>query len=144
MLINCVVYQNGTKLADIPVTEISDYICRPDAFVWVALQDATPEELEEMREEFGLHELAVEDARHGHQRPKIEEYGASLFSVLHLIETSTDKPGELHVGEVDVFTGKNYVLSVRNRSNKGFLGVRDRCERSLSCCATVRVLCCMP
>ena len=55
MLINCVVYQNGTKLADIPVTEISDYICRPDAFVWVALQDATPEELEEMREEFGLH-----------------------------------------------------------------------------------------
>lgn len=129
MLINCVVYQNGTKLADIPVTEISDYICRPDAFVWVALQDATPEELEEMREEFGLHELAVEDARHGHQRPKIEEYGASLFSVLHLIEPSTDKAGELHVGEVDVFTGKNYVLSVRNRSNKGFLGVRARCER---------------
>ena len=43
MLINCVVYQNGTKLADIPVSEISDYICRPDAFVWVALQDATPE-----------------------------------------------------------------------------------------------------
>jgi magnesium transporter len=129
MLINCVVYQNGTKLADIPVTEISDYICRPDAFVWVALQDATPEELEEMREEFGLHELAVEDARHGHQRPKIEEYGASLFSVLHLIEPSSDKLGELNVGEVDVFTGKNYVLSVRNRSQKGFLGVRERCER---------------
>jgi magnesium transporter len=129
MLINCVVYQNGTKLADIPVSEISDYIGRPDAFVWVALQDATPEELEEMREEFGLHELAVEDARHGHQRPKIEEYGASLFSVLHLIETYADKPGELHVGEVDVFTGKNYVLSARNRSQKGFLGVRERCER---------------
>src|SRR6188474_2091279 len=129
MLINCVVYQNGTKLADIPVSEISDYICRPDAFVWVALQDATPEELEEMQHEFGLHELAVEDARHGHQRPKIEEYGASLFSVLHLVERSTDKPGELNVGEVDVFTGKNYVLSVRNRSNKGFLGVRERCER---------------
>jgi len=129
MLINCVVYQNGTKLADIPVGEISDYISRPDAFVWVALQDATPAELEEMQEEFGLHELAVEDARHGHQRPKIEEYGASLFSVLHLVEPVPGNPKELSLGEVDVFTGSNYVLSVRNRSQKGFLGVRARCER---------------
>ena len=129
MLINCVVYQNGTKLADIPVSEISDYICRPDSFVWVALQNATPAELEEMRHEFGLHELAVEDAQHGHQRPKIEEYGDSLFTVLHLVEPSPDKPGEFDIGEVNVFTGKNYVLSVRNRSQKGFLGVRERCER---------------
>ena len=129
MLINCVVYQNGTKLADISVSEISEYISRPDTFVWVALQDATSEELEEMQYEFGLHELAVEDAQHGHQRPKIEEYGASLFSVLHLVEHMLDKPGELNVGEVNVFTGRNYVLSVRNRSQKGFLGVRERCER---------------
>jgi magnesium transporter len=129
MLINCVVYQNGKKLADIPVTEISEYISRPDAFVWVALQDATPAELEEMQHEFGLHELAVEDARHGHQRPKIEEYGDSLFSVLHLVEPSLENPKDLNVGEVNIFTGNNYVLSVRNRSQKGFLGVRERCER---------------
>lgn len=129
MLINCVVYQNGTKLADIPVSQISEYLSHPDAFVWVALQDATPEELEEMQHEFGLHALAVEDARHGHQRPKIEEYGASLFSVLHLIEPVPGQPVQLNVGEVDVFTGSNYVLSVRNRSQKGFLGVRARCER---------------
>ena len=141
MLINCVVYQNGSKLADIAVSEISDYVCRPDAFVWVALQDATPEELDEMQHEFGLHELAVEDARHGHQRPKIEEYGASLFAVLHLVEPiptdtgNTDSTGstgstwEINLGEVNVFAGRNYVLSVRNRSQKGFLGVRERCER---------------
>ncbi len=129
MLINCVVYQNGTKLADIPVSQISEYICRPDAFVWVALQDASPAELAEMQREFGLHELAVEDAQHGHQRPKIEEYGASLFSVFHLVEPMPGDPAELNVGEVDVFTGSNYVLSVRNRSQKGFLGVRERCER---------------
>jgi magnesium transporter len=129
MLINCVVYQNGSKFADIPVSEISDYISRPDAFVWVALQDATRAELEEMQEEFGLHALAVEDARHGHQRPKIEEYGASLFAVLHLVEPVSDNSSELHVGEVNIFTGSNYVLSVRNRSQKGFLGVRERCER---------------
>ena len=131
MLINCVVYQNGTKLADIPVSEISDYIAKPETFVWVAMQDATPEELEEMREEFALHELAVEDARHGHQRPKIEEYGTSIFTVLHLIEPVLvpGKPSELNVGELNIFTGSNYVLSVRNRSNQGFLGVRTRCER---------------
>jgi magnesium transporter len=126
MLINCVVYQDGSKLADLPVERISDYLQRPDCFVWVALQDAGPEELEVMRHEFGLHELAVEDALHGHQRPKIEEYGDSIFAVMHLVEVVGQ---DLNVGEVDVFVGHNYVLSVRNRSKQGFLGVRDRCER---------------
>jgi len=125
MLINCVAYENGTKLGDIDIEEISDYVCRPDCFVWVALRDASPEELEKMQEEFDLHELAVEDARHGHQRPKIEEYGDSVFAVMHLLELVN---GEISVGEVSVFVGKNYVLSVRNRSVQGFLGVRERCE----------------
>ena len=129
MLINCVVYENGAKLADIQVADISDFMTRPGCFVWVALLDATPEELDEMKHEFGLHELAVEDARHGHQRPKIEEYGTSLFVVLHLLERTGDGGNDLNVGEVDVFVGPNYVLSVRNRSKLGFLGVRERCER---------------
>jgi magnesium transporter len=126
MLINCVAYQDGSKLADLPVEQISDYLQRPGCFVWVALQDAGPEELEIMRQEFGLHELAVEDALHGHQRPKIEEYGDSIFVVMHLVEAMGFG---LAVGEVDVFVGRNYVLSVRNRSAQGFLGVRGRCER---------------
>ena len=128
MLINCVAYQDGAKLADISVDHISEYVSLPGCFVWVALADATPEELDEMQLEFGLHELAVEDARHGHQRPKIEEYGDSLFAVFHLVEPDPER-GEVNVGEVDVFVGKNYVLSVRNRSKLGFLGVRERCER---------------
>ncbi|CAN7504722.1 magnesium/cobalt transporter CorA [Variovorax sp. LjRoot290] len=129
MLINCVAYKDGAKLADIPVADISEYIVQPGCFVWVALSDATPEELNEMQEEFGLHPLAVEDARHGHQRPKIEEYGDSLFAVMHLIEPASESANGLNVGEVDVFVGRNYVLSVRNRSKLGFLGVRERCER---------------
>ena len=64
-----------------------------------------------MREEFGLHELAVEDARHGHQRPKIEEYGDSLFAVLQTVEIQGRR--SLRVGEVDIFVGPNYILSVR-------------------------------
>src|SRR5674476_1359443 len=58
MLLNCVAYQNGVKLADLPVEEISDYLERTDCFVWVALRDTTEAELEKMQEEFGLHDLA--------------------------------------------------------------------------------------
>ena len=125
MLINCAAYQEGTKLADIPVSDISEYVSRPDWFVWVALKDADAGELDEMQREFGLHPLAVEDAHHGHQRPKIEEYGDSIFAVMHQIEM---RDGELLVGEVNVFVGNNYVLTVRSRSGQGFLDVRQRCE----------------
>jgi len=78
-----------------------------------------------MQREFDLHELAVEDARHGHQRPKIDEYGGSLFAVLHNIEIAG---AELKVGEVDLFVGSNYVLSARNNAEPGFTAVRTRCE----------------
>jgi magnesium transporter len=126
MIVNCVAYQEGTKLSDIPKEAISEYVKRPDCFVWVALKDPTQAELEEMRDEFGLHELAVEDARHGHQRPKIEEYGNSLFAVVQTIEIKED---ELQVGELDIFVGPNYILSVRLHSDRGFSEVRARCER---------------
>lgn len=126
MLINCVAYQEGKKLCDIDIEDISEYVKHPDCFVWVALKDAEPAELTKMQEEFNLHELAVEDALLGHQRPKIEEYGDSLFAVMHILEMQN---GQITVGEVDVFVGANYVLSIRNRSQQGFLGVRQRCER---------------
>ena len=126
MLISCVAYQNGEKLADIEPNDIHKYIARPDCFVWVALFEPDERTLELMQAEFDLPPLAVEDARHGHQRPKIEEYADCLFVVLHMIE-----PGEsdLRVGEVDVFVGRNYILSVRSGVEKGFRDVRARCER---------------
>jgi magnesium transporter len=126
MLVNCVAYQDGSKLADIKPEQISDYVGRPDCFVWVALADPDPGELAAMQQEFDLHELAVEDARHGHQRAKIDEYGESLFAALHMIEITGE---DIHVGELNLFVGKNYILSVRNRAAKGFAEVRARCER---------------
>ena len=126
MLINCVAYQEGKKLSDIPIEEISDYLERPDTFVWVALRDPAPEELLVMQDEFGLHALAIEDAQRGNQRPKVEEYGDSLFVVLQTIEL---KDGKMAIGEVDVFVGFNYVLSSRLNASQGFLGVRARAER---------------
>ncbi len=126
MLVNCVAYQDGRIIAHIQPSEISAYVSRPECFVWVALFEPSPEELDAMQVEFGLHELAVEDARHGHQRPKIEEYGESLFAVLHTVELAG---AELKVGEVAVFVGRNYVLSISSRTERGFAEVRARCER---------------
>lgn len=126
MLINCVAYQEGKKLSDIPVEEISDYLARPETFVWVALRDPELQELTQMQHEFGLHELAIEDAQRGNQRPKVEEYGDSLFAVMKTVELDA---GKMKLGEVDVFVGPNYVLSSRLNASQGFLGVRERAER---------------
>lgn len=127
MLINCVAYRDGRRLADIQPEEISDYLKLPDCFVWVALRDASTEEVLAMKEEFDLHELAVEDALHGQQRPKVEEYGDTLFAVMQTVQfTPTD---ELCTGEVSIFVGNNFVLSIRNRVAQSLLGVRARAEK---------------
>jgi magnesium transporter len=126
MLVNCVAYQHGQKLSDIPLTEVRAHLQRPDCFVWVALKDPEPSELATLQEEFDLHELAIEDAQKGHQRPKIEEYGTSLFVVLHLIEPSGD---DLLTGEVAIFVGPQYIVSARRDARIGFADVRRRCEQ---------------
>jgi magnesium transporter len=131
MLINCVVYENGRKLADIRPDDISEYVRRPDCLVWVAMFEPSQGDLDQMAEEFGLHPLAVEDARKGHQRPKIEEYGESRFAALHPVALVKHADGseEFVVGEVDIFVGPNYILSVRHRTQTGFAAVRARAER---------------
>ncbi|MGE0355488.1 MAG: magnesium and cobalt transport protein CorA [Burkholderiales bacterium] len=126
MLVNCVAYQEGRKLADIPAADISEFVKRPECFVWVALKDPGTEELAQMKEEFDLHELAVEDARKGHQRPKLEEYGDTLFAVLHSLEMHGP---ELRVAEIDLFAGPNFILSIRQGTEQGFSAVRARTER---------------
>jgi Mg2+ and Co2+ transporter CorA len=89
----------------------------------VALRDPDPATFEQMQAQFDLHPLAIEDARHGHQRPKIEDYGDSLFAVLQIIEPSTE---DFRIGEVAIFAGRNYVLTVRSHSERGFQDVRAR------------------
>jgi len=126
MLVSCVAYQGGKKLTDIKIHDTHEYLARPDCFVWVALKDPEPAELEDLRSEFGLHELAVEDAHHGHQRPKVDEYGASIFVVLHVLELSGS---EFTQGEVAIFVGPQYVISVRRGVAHGFSEVRARSEQ---------------
>ncbi|MBP7915719.1 MAG: magnesium and cobalt transport protein CorA, partial [Giesbergeria sp.] len=129
MIINCAVYENGRKRADIHADDISHWLQQPGCFVWVALQDPDAAELAQLQEEFDLHELAVEDARKGHQRPKMEEYGNTLFVVMHLLDPSFQVDSDEPVGELAVFAGPNFVLSVRTRCAQNFMAVRQRCER---------------
>ena len=126
MLVNCVAYLKGQRVADIAIGEVRSYMSQSDSFVWVAIKDPEPAELDALENEFDLPALAVEDARHGHQRPKIEEYENSLFVVLLPIEKEGD---DLHVGEVAIFIGDRYAVTVRRGAREGFVGVRRRTEQ---------------
>jgi magnesium transporter len=126
VLVNCVAYQDGRKLADVGEREVKPYLAEPGCFVWLAHKDPSELELADLQDEFDLHPLAVEDARHGHQRPKIDEFKDQLFAVLHIVEL---RDGELHVGEVMVFIGRNFAVSIRTGAEKGFTDVRARCEQ---------------
>ena len=102
MLIDCAAYVNGVRQAPMEIEAISNFLDAPQpagAFVWVALFEPTTEVLAKMQEEFNLHELAIEDTNRGSQRPKIEEYGSTLFLVLHTIEQHGHDfvDGELHI-----------------------------------------------
>ena len=126
MLVNCVAYREGQKLADIPLQDVQQYMAQPNCFVWVAIRDPEPGELEQLQGEFNLHDLAVEDARKGDQRPKFEEYGRSLFVVVRTMELGDEG---LHTGQISIFVGHGYVLSVRRGTRYGFAELRGRTER---------------
>ncbi len=126
MLVNCVVYRDGHRVADIGLDDIPQWRGKPGTFVWVALHDATDAELDSIQRQFDLHDLAIEDVRNGHQRAKMEEYDDVLFTIMPLLEM---KEGEITVGEVSIFVAEDFVLSIRARCSRGFLGVRARAER---------------
>jgi magnesium transporter len=78
-VVNCSAYRHGKKHKDMSIDDISEVLLESETFVWVGLVEPGPALLQKMQEEFGLHELAIEDAQHAHQRPKFEEYGETLF-----------------------------------------------------------------
>ena len=125
MVVNCVVYRHGARVGDIPVEQISDVLEQPGTFVWVGLHEPDLALLRQVQSEFGLHELAVEDALSAHQRPKLEEYGESLFVVLQTAQWWEDS---MHLGETHVFVGKRFLVSVRHGPSMTYAKVRERCE----------------
>lgn len=129
MLIDCAAYIGGVRQKPLDIEQISDFLeSNPPAgaFVWVALREPDAAMLAKMQEEFGLHELAIEDTNRGSQRPKLEEYGSTLFLVLHTIEQHVD---EFIDGELHIYAGERFVLTVRHRATVAFTNVRHDLEK---------------
>ena len=130
MLVSCAwLIKDGTKLGDISIAQIQDYLHRPHCFVWVALNEPTPTNSPNCKNCFGLHPLAVEDALVGHQRPKVEEYGDGLFAVLHLVEPATVM--SITLVNSPSLQGLSTSCRCAARAQKVPPEVRARCEREL-------------
>jgi magnesium transporter len=126
-IVSCVAYREGKRLPPFPIDDISEIIKQPDIFLWIGLYEPDDSLLDKMQEEFGLHELAMEDARAAHQRAKLETYGDSLFLVA---KTATLVDNEIVFGETHLFAGKNYLISLRHGKSKSYSPVRASCEKN--------------
>ncbi|HET8653685.1 MAG TPA: magnesium/cobalt transporter CorA [Gaiellaceae bacterium] len=126
MIVDCAVYEKGVRAPNrVPLDETFELSRAPNAFAWIGLHEPTEEEFDRVRREFDLHELAVEDARKGHQRPKLEIYGDSLFLVLKTVRYADD---QIELGEILVFVGDGFIVTVRHGETP-LHEVRDRMER---------------
>jgi magnesium transporter len=126
-VVACVAYAKGQRVADVRIEDISEVLKQPDVFVWLGLYEPGPELLQTVQREFGLHELAIEDALLAHQRPKLERYGDSLFMALRTAQMDRERKC-LEFGETHIFVGARYVVSVRHGSSRSYAPVRARCE----------------
>ena len=126
-VVNCVAYAEGLRDKSVGIEEISEVLKQPDRFVWVGLHEPSEELLRQVQEEFGLHDLAIEDAHSAHQRPKIEMYGDSLFIVLRTAQVQGEGRG-IEFGETHFFMGARYLVSIRHGSSLSYTEVRARCE----------------
>jgi magnesium transporter len=126
-IVNCVAYAQGRRVGPIAIDDISEAIAVPGQFVWIGLREPGEPLLRTLQQEFGLHELAVEDALSAHQRPKIERYGDSLFVVLRTLQGGRGDDG-LQLGETHLFMGPRYLVSVRHGPSQPYAPVRARCE----------------
>jgi len=125
MVMKCVAYTGGRRVGDIGIDQISDLLGQDDTFVWLGLREPNAALLDKIQQEFGLHELAVEDTRTAHQRPKLEGYGDSLFLVL---QTAQIYRNAVQFGETHIFVGPRFIVTVRHGTPLSFSRVRERCE----------------
>ena len=130
MIVNCVAYRgDGSRIGDLTLDEISDVLEQPDTFVWVGLHEPDEALLLKLQEEFGLHDLAIEDAHNAHERTKIESYGDSLFLV---VQTAQLVNGELAFGETHIFFSARYLVTIRHGASLSYTPARRTCENTPS------------
>ena len=129
-IVNNAVYVNGQRTADPNSLEETYEVLRErKGMAWIGLYRPNVEEIRSVAREFGLHELAVEDAIAAHQRPKIERYGTTLFTVLRPARY-LDETEEVEFGELHIFTGKDFVVTIRHAETPDLGLVRKRLEQS--------------
>ena len=126
-VVNCAAYSEGRRVANVEIGEVSHVLKQPGQFIWIGLYAPSAELLRQVQLEFGLHDLAIEDAHRAHQRPKLETYGDSLFIVLRTARMNPEKRC-IDFGETHFFLGANFIVSVRHGSSLPYSGVRARCE----------------
>ncbi|MEU3224168.1 magnesium and cobalt transport protein CorA [Streptomyces sp. NPDC006976] len=137
-VVDCAVYRDGRRIAEEDGTcrtphEAMLRVRESGGFAWIGLHEPTEEEFAGIAREFGLHPLAVEDAVHAHQRPKLERYDDTLFTVfktIHYVEhTELTTTSELvETGEVMCFTGRDFVITVRHGGHGSLRALRHRLE----------------
>jgi magnesium transporter len=119
------VYSEGRRVAEVPIAEVGEWLRKPGHVVWIGLHEPGLPLLRQLQAEFGLHDLAIEDALKAHQRPKLEQYGDALFVVAR---TAQMLEGRIAFGETHLFVGHGYVVSVRHGASTTYTPVRERCE----------------
>jgi magnesium transporter len=128
-IVDMAVYSDGKRRAeDIDLASAYEQCARDNsAWVWIGLHQPTEEEFDSVKDEFELHPLAVEDAIKAHQRPKLEEYGDSLFFVFKPARYHDDRE-EVEFGEILVFMGAGFLITVRHGETTELREVRKRIE----------------
>lgn len=124
-VVNCAAYCEGRRVASVEIGNIGEVLKKPDQFVWIGLHEPDTEMLKLIQREFGLHDLAIEDAHRAHQRPKLESYGETLFIVLRTAQMNGPR---IDLGETHFFLGPNFIITVRHGSSLAYTEVRSRCE----------------
>ncbi len=130
MIVDCAHYKDGKRQNEKPMPVEDAARCahgETGEFVWIGLHEPDQPDLDRIGELFGLHELALEDARLAHQRPKIEDYDESYFIVLRTAHYHEDRE-EVHFGEIHVFIGTGYVITVRHGVGSELASARRRIE----------------
>lgn len=124
-VINAAAYARGHRIANIAIEDAGEWARREGHVVWIGLLEPDDDLLRRVQRQFNLDPLAIEDASHAHQRPKLETYGEGLFIVAR---TAQMIEGRVAFGETHLFIGRGYVVSVRHGASKSYSSVRGRCE----------------
>lgn len=114
MIQTLVLDRESRSFTRVPETDAINGLCsNASKIVWVDVSDPTSQDFDSLAKQFGFHPLSIEDCRHQHQRPKVEEFPGYYFIVLY--EAVLNEAGRLQLGELGIFLGKNYLVTVHSR-----------------------------